>query len=95
MKVKGEKSSTRLELLAIIMVLLVVPPNNQLIIYTDSQAAVLKYNRLKYNFESKSERKLLNEEDLYLWKCIMSFLKNNNINMELLKVKAHENDVWN
>ena len=95
MNIKGEKSSTRLELLAIITVLLVMPPNNQLTIYTDSQAAVLKFNRFKRNFETKSERKLLNEEDLYLWKFILTFLKNNNIDMILLKVKAHDEDEWN
>ena len=45
--VKGKKSSTRLELLAIITVLLVMLSNNQLTIYTDNQVVVLKFNQFK------------------------------------------------
>src|ERR1700722_8352987 len=95
MKIIGKKSSTRLEILAIIMALLVVPENFIVNIYTNSQAAVLKWNRLQSKIVNMSERKMLDENDIYLWKWINKFIGDNNITMNLFKVKAHDKNKWN
>jgi ribonuclease HI len=86
-------SSTKSESYAILTVLLTVPNNSSVNIYTDSQNCIYNYN----NFSNLlvSRRKQLNHNNHLLWTFIMAIIKDKSLKLTLFKVKAHSNNIYN
>jgi ribonuclease HI len=85
--------STKSESYAILTVLLVVPNNSSIDIYTDSQNSIHNYNTFLNPLFS--HRKQLNHNNHLLWTFIMEIIKDKILTIMLHKVKAHLNDLYN
>src|SRR5438105_14106234 len=60
-------------------------------VYTDSMAVILAYN----NMSSQSNwtfRKKMKMKNYLIWEAIRQVVQQNNLNVKLVKVKAHNND---
>jgi len=88
-------SSTILELLAIISVILVIPNDKKVTICTDSQAVILKMNTILQDYNEKSMRKELKDKDIYTWNWVKLFIKTNRLSIDFIKVKGHGDDEYN
>jgi ribonuclease HI len=86
-------SSTKSESYAILTTLLTVPNNSSVEIYTDSQNCIHNYNTFSNSLIS--HRKQLNHNNHLLWTFIMEIIKNKNLKITLIKVKAHSNNIYN
>jgi ribonuclease HI len=86
-------SSTKSESYAILTVLLTLPNNSSIHIYTDSQNCIHNYN----NFSNPllSRRKQLNHNNHLLWTFIIELIKDKGLKLILNKVKAHSNNIYN
>jgi ribonuclease HI len=85
--------STKSESYAILTVLLTLPNNSSVYIYTDSQNCIHNYN----NFSNPllSCRKQLNHNNHLLWTFIIEIIKDKGLKLTLNKVKAHSNNIYN
>ena len=86
----GWPSSTKAEVLAILSTILVVPPHSSMKIYTDSKNAIQQFEQYKKELSVRRQLKINNQIS---WNTITYLLKKYNINLELIKVKAHS-DNW-
>ena len=86
-------SSTRTELLAILLAVLGTPANSTLHIYSDSQAAICTVEHIING--QLSARKLLKSPNNLLLIKIMTIIREQHINVRLIKVKAHTGIVNN
>ena len=86
----GWPSSTKAEVLAILSTILVVPPHSSMKIYTDSKNAITQFEYYKKELSIRRQLKVNNQIS---WNTITYLLKKYNINLELIKVKAHS-DNW-
>jgi ribonuclease HI len=92
-KVRLEKwpSSTKAELAAVMMVVLVVVNNSRVVIKLDSSAAIASLEREKPMFNIRAWSKTKN---FRLVMKIKDMCKSKNIELVLVKVKAHSGVVW-
>jgi len=81
-------SSTRTELLAMLLAVLGTPADSTLHIYSDSQAAIYAVENIT-NGHLLSARKLLNSPNNLLLSKIITIIREQRINVRLTKVKAH------
>jgi ribonuclease HI len=86
-------SSTKSESYAILIILLVVPNNAQINIYTDSQNCI--HNYIYFTNPLISRRKQLNHNNHLLWTFMIELIKQKNLTLTFHKVKAHSNDPYN
>uniref|UniRef100_U9TW02 RNase H type-1 domain-containing protein n=1 Tax=Rhizophagus irregularis (strain DAOM 181602 / DAOM 197198 / MUCL 43194) TaxID=747089 RepID=U9TW02_RHIID len=84
-------SSTRSELVAILMALLTGPMNAKIKIYTDSQNAIHMIN----NQNNKLSRKLLKQSNSLILLKINILLQEKKMDLVLMKVKGHSGDAMN
>jgi ribonuclease HI len=80
-------SSTRVELVAILLALLGVPADTTLHIHSDSQAAIWTIEKMSEGL--LSVRKLLKSVNNLLLIKIMTVIREKHINVKFMKVKAH------
>jgi ribonuclease HI len=80
-------SSTRAELVAILLALLGVPADTTLHIHSDSQAAIWTIEKMSEGL--LSVRKLLKSVNNLLLIKIMTVIREKHINVKFMKVKAH------
>ena len=85
-------SSTRMELLAVITAISILPQNSKLTIYTDSANVITKYQFLLNEKSFRRKRKLPN---FNLWDILFTIIKKLNISLFFEKVKAHSGDIFN
>src|SRR5260363_164786 len=85
-------SSTRTELAAIWVVLLITPQDSEVKIYTDSAAAILGINASK---RFRSNKEWLRQKNYNLLLKILDTKHSKHLKVELIKVKGHSNDYWN
>src|SRR5260363_3524 len=85
-------SSTKTELAAIWVVLLITPQDSEVKIYTDSAAAILGINVSK---RFRSNKEWLRQKNYNLLLKILDTKCSKNLKMELIKVKGHSNNYWN
>ena len=91
-RVNGWLSSTIAELIAIWSVLLAVPIEEKITIYTDSNLAIRGIRReLANNVNSR----ILKKKNPIMITNIVDIIRGKKINLELVKVKSHSNDKWN
>ena len=91
-KIKYWPSSTRPELAAIWIVLLLVPRNFKVIVCSDSAAAIAAIERKSKDLAYNKFIKISNFNILDRIKSLVSI---KNIELELVKVKGHSEDKWN
>ena len=85
-------SSTKAELIAIWSMLLTIPSEAEVIVYTDSLAAICA---MESGFSLETARRALKQSNFLLTEKIVDLIKTKNIHLELNKVKAHSNNKWN
>jgi ribonuclease HI len=87
-------SSTRAEIFAILTALIVFPRNSTISIYSDSLATILGYESYvtNHNFSVRTNEKVPNYT---LWLTIKYIVDHLNLNVSLVKVKGHSDDVYN
>jgi len=85
----GWPSSTKAEVLAILSTILVVPPHSKMKIYTDSKNAIQQFEQYKKELSVRRQLKINNQIS---WNTITYLLVKYNIDLELIKVKAHSNN---
>ncbi|GBC08309.1 hypothetical protein RclHR1_08000006 [Rhizophagus clarus] len=84
--------STRAELFAIVLALLVCPRDCRVKIYTDSNCSILIITRFLCS-RSKFRSHGFNNSLILIYIDIL--IKDRNLDLELIKVKAHVGDPWN
>ena len=82
----GWPSSTKAELLALITAILTVTPNSSVKIYTDSNNVITQFAYYKKEY---SYRRKLKMTAFWSWETVNYLINRYNINLELIKVKAH------
>ena len=93
--IQNWSSSTRVEITAITIVLLIIPLNNKVIIYTDNQNSIDIFNRLTKINPKLTQKKWIKENNWSLWLIIIDIIKKRNLDLTLKKVKAHANNFNN
>ncbi len=89
-------SSSRGELSAIVSALLTVPPNSEIIIQTDSKNTIDHFNKIeKTNFSLTPRQYFRQERNGIIWNILSEIIIKNKLNVELKKVKAHSDNVYN
>ena len=86
----GWPSSTKAEIIAVLSAILTVKPNSNVLIYTDSSNVITQYNKFKSEL---SYRRKLKTVGNISWETIILLIKKYNINIQFVKVKAH-NGIW-
>ena len=86
----GWPSSTKAEILAIFSAIVVVTPNSTVEIYTDSNNAIKQFNC--YQKEVSNRRRYKYTQHI-TWEAVFHVIKKFNLNVRLIKVKAH-NGIW-
>jgi ribonuclease HI len=85
-------SSTRMELMAVISLISVLPLNSTINIFTDSKNIIDTYNRLSHYMSFRKKRKIINYN---LWELFFWILKEFSITLKFHKVKAHSDNIYN
>jgi ribonuclease HI len=89
-------SSIRSELSAIILAIITVPKNSNVTIYTDSLNSIKHIQQLEKNNFIITERSYFKQDkNNKLWKIYVDIIKKNNINVDLVKVPAHSDNIYN
>ena len=92
LKCIGWPSSTKAELVAIWMALLVAPPNLDVEIYTDSAAAIASLGK---KIQLDSTHKWIKEKNYSLVTKILDLAKSKQLMFSFVKVKGHSGNKWN
>ncbi|PKY59552.1 hypothetical protein RhiirA4_482374 [Rhizophagus irregularis] len=87
-------SSTKAEIMAILTALLVAPHKSEVIIYTDSQAAISGFHK-SANLQFISSRRFNKINYTSLWSTIHHIINKLDIRLQLIKVKAHSSCAYN
>ena len=69
---KAWPSSTRMELLAVLTLVSILPQNSEIIIRTDSNNVITKFKKFKGNI---TFRKKIKENNLVFWKILFDIIK--------------------
>ncbi|CAB4462889.1 unnamed protein product [Rhizophagus irregularis] len=89
-------SSTRAEIFALLITLLIAPSNSNLTVYTDSASVISNFEKFKfYNFTLVTRQIFKISNNNILWKIIMDIIKENNLSVNIFKVNAHTDDSLN
>jgi ribonuclease HI/endonuclease/exonuclease/phosphatase family metal-dependent hydrolase len=88
-------SASRAEATAIATALLTVPKEQEVTIYTDSQNCIDTYQRLSPANPKMTYKRWIKTNNWTVWSIIIKLIKERNILLKLVKVKAHANDPWN
>jgi ribonuclease HI len=90
-------SSTRAEIFALLITLIIAPLNSILTIYTDSANLISNFEKFKFfNFNLTTRQIFKISNNNILWKIIINIIKENNLSVILQKVQAHaDNDLNN
>ena len=91
-RIQGWFSSTRSELIAILVAMLISPNNSKVDIFTDSQAAI---QAIKKSQKTESIRSWCKAKNPSILGTIVKILKTKNIILQLHKVKAHTGNILN
>jgi ribonuclease HI len=89
-------SSSIPEFTALFTALLTAPHNCNIKIFTDSAVIISQFN--KYNFllqQAPTFRPLLKINNLVHWSCLFDLISTRNLDVKLIKVKAHSNNLLN
>jgi len=86
-------SSTKTELVACILVLMVVPDHSRLTIYTDCQQIINEFSLLSSLI--RYPRKLLKFTSYPLWTVLFKILRYNDLDLQLVKVQGHSGNQFN
>lgn len=54
-----------------------------------------KWKSVKREYETKSMKRKLKDNEVYIWNWLFNFTRKNYINIEFVKVKAHSNNEGN
>src|SRR6185437_16150658 len=92
LSIQGWPSSTRTELAAIWVALLLSPQDSEVKIYTDSAAAILGINGCE---KHRSNKEWLRQKNYNLLLKIFDTKRIKNLKVELVKIKGHSNNYWN
>ncbi|CAB4424299.1 unnamed protein product [Rhizophagus irregularis] len=87
-------SSFKSENLAILTILITLPTNSICTIYTDSQNCIDTYNT-RLTTPTISPRKRLKQNNFLIWDLIFWLIHHHSLTIQLLKVKAHSNNLFN
>ena len=87
-------SSTRAELSALLSIIMVVPINSTVHVYTDSQSLIQGFDSIKHS-NNFSRRQYLKKQNYVMWSCIENIYKSHNLSVTLHKVQAHAEDIYN
>ncbi|PKB96848.1 hypothetical protein RhiirA5_434130 [Rhizophagus irregularis] len=87
-------SSFKSESLAILTILLVLPPYATSSIYTDSQNCIDTFNQ-RIGSPVISPRRRLKQNNFLIWDLIIWLISHYHLTIQLLKVKAHSNNKCN
>jgi ribonuclease HI len=93
--VENWPSASRPEATAIATALLTVPRNKKVKIFTDSQNCIDTYTRLSTNSPKYTHKRWLKTNNWSIWSIIIDMSKKKNLELTLVKVKAHSNDFNN
>ncbi|PKK43249.1 hypothetical protein RhiirC2_804318, partial [Rhizophagus irregularis] len=79
-------SSTRAEIFALLITLLIAPSNSNLTVYTDSASVISNFEKFKfYNFTLVTRQIFKISNNNILWKIIMNIIKENNLSVNIFK----------
>src|SRR6266498_1394443 len=87
-------SSTKAEMLAYLTALLTAPCRSKVKIYTDSQATIDRFYRLP-DFSHLSARKREKHTNYPIWYAMSYIIDHLDLNVMMIKVKAHSDDQLN
>ncbi|CAG8719937.1 8295_t:CDS:2, partial [Funneliformis caledonium] len=94
--VSHSPSLTLVEIVAILAATYTAPPNSNIEICTDSQAAIASYYKIiTICEESSSLNPAFKIPYFHIWMILMQLITSNNIVLSLTKVKAHGSDKLN
>ena len=93
--VKDWPLSSRAEATAIATALLTVPQNRDVKIFTDSQSCIDTFNRLITSSPKLTHKRWIKTNNWSIWSIVLKTVKEKELNVELIKVKAHSKDFWN
>jgi len=89
---KAWPSSTRMELLAVLTLVSILPQDSKITIRTDSNNVITKFEKFKGNI---TFRRKIKENNLVFWEVLFEIIKRFNIKVIFQKVKAHSGDKYN
>ena len=92
-KTKSWPSSTRAEIIAILITLLVVKKHSVVNIYTDSKNTISTFNSYKTKFSNY--RSYIKLDNQIVWELIFKVIEMLDLKVIMHKVKAHSNNKWN
>src|SRR5207247_10417796 len=87
-------SSTRAELSALLSIIMVVPINSSVHVYTDSQTLIQGFDNIKQS-NNASRRQYLKKQNYVMWSCIENIYKSHNLSITLYKVQKQAEDLYN
>ena len=88
-------SAARSELIAVVMVLLVSPPNADIRVYTDSKCTIDHYEYLISTPSFTSPRNIFKQNNNIVWAIFCEILETKKIDLKFIKVKAHDGNHFN
>ena len=86
-------SSYKAELVSILSAISTCPRNSQIQIYTDSLSIILKYDKLIK--KPLISAKILSLKYWPIWVTLLNYIKSFNLTINLHKVQAHSNNIFN
>ncbi|CAG8723539.1 10156_t:CDS:1, partial [Funneliformis caledonium] len=89
-------SSSIPESAALFTALLTAPPNCKVRVYTDSAIITSQFNKLSFlKKQSPSFRPFLKINNSVFWSCLFEVISEHNLDVYLIKIKAHSNNLLN
>jgi ribonuclease HI len=94
-KLESWPSAAGSELIAVVVVLLVSPPNADIRIYTDSKCTIDHYEQLISTPSFTSPRNIFKQNNNIVWTIFREILETKKIDFKFIKVKAHDGNYFN
>ena len=91
--IENEPSSTKVELMAVILAIMICPKDSRININTDSKNIITIFEKLITMEMSKIKKERFT--DLYLWSFLIRLIRFFNLTVTMTKVKAHSDDIYN
>ena len=89
-------SSSISEFAALFTALLTAPPNCKVRVYTDSAIIISQFNKFSFlKKQSPTFRPFLKINNFVHWSCLFEIITMHNLDVNLIKVKAHSNNLLN
>ena len=83
------------ELVAIITIILILPINQKVSIYTDCKGIITGFNKLSRTDPRMTHKRLLKKNNWILWIKLIELAKIKDINITFIKSKAYSEDQFN